>query len=80
MTGDYDWLFYSKGTYWLFEHWQEDGKNIYGKAKYDDKAHFLKGAGKHLNQDQINQLENGKNILLKQPDGTTFFFKYVNFD
>lgn len=49
--GEHDWLLYSKGTYWLFEHWQEDRKNIYGKAKFKDKDQFLEGAGKVLNDE-----------------------------
>lgn len=74
----YDWMFYSQGKYWLFEHWQEDGKNIYSKSKYNDKIEFLKGAGKILTDKQIGDLESGENILIKQEDGTTFFFKYVD--
>ena len=76
--GKYDWALYSRGCYWLFEHWQEDGKNIYGKAKFNDKEQFIAGAGKCLSSDQIETLEKGESISIKQPDGTTYFFKYVN--
>ena len=76
--GEYDWALYSRGCYWLFEHWQEDGKNIYGKAKFNDKEQFIAGAGKHLSSNQIETLEKGESISIKQPDGTTCFFKYVN--
>ncbi|HEE6447422.1 TPA: hypothetical protein R7R87_003147 [Acinetobacter baumannii] len=75
---DIDQFFYSRGKYWLFEHWQEDGKNIYSKSKYNDKIEFMKGAGKILTDKQISDLESGENILIKQEDGTTFFFKYVD--
>lgn len=77
MKFDESW-FYSRGVYWLFEHWQEDGKNIYSKAKFKDRDQFIAGAGKHLNSDQMGILECGESILIKQEDGTTFFFKFVN--
>ncbi|OCY90953.1 hypothetical protein BFR67_08440 [Acinetobacter pittii] len=73
-----DFLLYSRGKYWLFEHWQEDGKNIYGKAKFKDKDQFLVGAGKVLSEDQLAELESGKSITIKQKDGSTYFFNYVN--
>ena len=75
---EYDLMLYSKGKYWLFEHWREDGKNIYGKAKFEDKANFLAGAGKVLSKKQVADLENGECIIIKQEDGSTFFFKYVD--
>ncbi|HCQ9970219.1 TPA: hypothetical protein OMQ72_003200 [Acinetobacter baumannii] len=71
-------LLHSQGKYWLFEHWQEDGENIYSKSKYSDKIEFMKGAGKILTDKQIGDLESGESILIKQEDGTTFFFKYVD--
>lgn len=63
--GEYDWALYSRGCYWLFEHWQEDGKNIYGKAKFNDKEQFIAGAGKHLSSNQIETLEKGESISIK---------------
>lgn len=77
MKPDDSWL-YSRGVYWLFEHWKEDGKNIYGKAKFKDKEQFIAGAGKYLSSDQMGILEGGESISIKQRDGTTFFFKFVN--
>ncbi|MBF7687061.1 hypothetical protein I2F31_02205 [Acinetobacter sp. EC24] len=71
-------MFYSKGTYYLFEHWQIDKGNIYSKAKYDSKEQFLLGAGKLLNTEQIDQLDQGESIYLEQEDGTTYFFKYID--
>lgn len=76
--GGYDWLLYSRGCYWLFEHWQENGKNIYSKAKYDTQKEFIKGAGKVLSCEQLDCLKRGESISIKQLDGTTYFFKYVN--
>ncbi|WP_335954058.1 hypothetical protein [Acinetobacter higginsii] len=76
--GGIDQFLYSKGKYLLFEHWQEDGKNIYSKAKYPIKENFLKGAGKLLSEKQIEDLEAGESITLKQEDGTTLFFKYID--
>ena len=75
---DIDQFLYSKGKYFLFEHWQEDGKNIYSKAKYSTKDDFLKGAGKLLSESQVEALERGESITLKQEDGTTLFFKYID--
>lgn len=74
----WDEFLYSKGVYYLFEHWQEDKKNIYSKCKYQSKDDLLKGVGKILNTDQLNIIESGKGLILDQPDGTTFFFKFVN--
>ncbi|HAV3549941.1 TPA: hypothetical protein OUD70_001565 [Acinetobacter baumannii] len=75
---NFDSLLYSRGKYWLFEHWQEDGKNIYRKAKFEEKEQFLVGAGKVLSEEQLVDLESGKSITIKQEDGTTLFFKYVD--
>ena len=73
-----DWMFYSNGKYWLYEHWNEAKTNIYGKAKFESKEDFLKHAGKHLTAEQIESLEKGKSLSILQKDGTTLFFKYVN--
>lgn len=73
-----DIMLYSKGVYWLFEHWREDGKNIYSKSKYQNKEDFLNGAGRWLTSDEITELKNGKSITIKRDDGTSFFFKFVN--
>ncbi|WP_332605463.1 hypothetical protein [Acinetobacter sp. ESBL14] len=75
---DFDQFLYSKGKYWLFEHWNECGTNIYSKSKYPTKDDFLKGAGKLLNQSQTEALERKESITLKQEDGTTLFFKYID--
>lgn len=72
-------MFYSKGNYYLVEHWQEDGKNIYGKGKYPDIESFLKWCGKHLTEQDIKDIDDGNNVSIKQPDGTTLFFKHCNF-
>ena len=75
---DESWL-YSKGNYYLVEHWQEDGKNIYGKGKYPDRESFLKGCSKHLTEQHIKDIDDGKNVTIPQEDGTTLFFKHCNF-
>lgn len=73
-----DWMLYSNGKYWLYEHWNEAKTNIYGKAKFNSKEEFLKHAGKHLTLEQVESLERGKSLSIPQQDGTTLFFKYVN--
>lgn len=73
-----DWMLYSNGKYWLYEHWNEAKTNIHGKAKFDSKEDFLKHAGKHLTPEQIETLEQGQSVSIPQQDGTTLFFKYVN--
>lgn len=75
---DIDMLLYSNGKYWLFEHWNEQGTNIYSKAKYSDLPALMKGAGKILSYTQLDALERGEAIRMKQEDGTTLFFKYIN--
>lgn len=75
---NFEQFLFSKGKYWLFEHWQEDGKNIYSKAKYPNRIEFIKGAGKLLSEKQIGDLECGESITLKQKDGTTLFFKHID--
>ena len=77
-ANNFDWALYSKGRYWLYEHWNETNTNIYGKAKFDSKENFLKHAGKHLTTEQIETLEQGQSVSIPQQDGTTLFFKYVN--
>ncbi|WP_168416490.1 hypothetical protein [Acinetobacter indicus] len=77
-TNNFDLALYSKGKYWLYEHWNEANTNIYGKAKFDSKEDFLKHAGKHLTAEQIETLEQGQSASILQQDGTTLFFKYVN--
>lgn len=67
---------YSKGTYWLFENYDEN--LVYNKAKYAHQEDFLKGAGRMLNKDQVVALIDGLSIAIPQEDGTTFFFKYVS--
>lgn len=74
----YDSFLYSRGTYWLFEHWNEDGGNIYSKSKYDSELEFLKGAGKLLSAEQLLRVRNGTAVTINQEDGTKLFFKYVN--
>lgn len=71
-------LFYSRGIYFLFEHWQEDRKNIYSKAKYATEEEFMKGAGKILTPDELVKLKNGDSIKIERDDGTALFFKFVN--
>lgn len=75
-----DWgtFLYSKGVYYLFEHWQEDKKNIYSKYKYETREALISGIGKDLSKEQLDVLDSGKGLILEQPDGTTFFFKFVN--
>lgn len=73
-----DAMLYSKGVYWLFEHWKEDGKNIYSKDKFNDKDQFIKHCGKFLTLEQVEFIEKGNSMSIEQPDGTTFFFKFVN--
>lgn len=75
---NFEQFLYSNGRYFLFEHWQEDGKNIYSKAKYPNRTEFINGAGKLLSKKQIGDLECGESITLKQEDGTTLFFKYID--
>ncbi|QVW53798.1 hypothetical protein TaPaz_17 [Acinetobacter phage TaPaz] len=67
---------YSKGTYWLFEHYDEH--IVYNKYKYALKEDFLKGVGRILTEDQVVALIDGLSITIPQKDGTTFFFKYVS--
>lgn len=67
---------YSKGTYWLFEHY--DDNLVYSKYKYAHKEDFLNGIGRVLTKDQVVALIDGLSITIPQEDGTTFFFKYVS--
>lgn len=73
-----DAMLYSRGVYWLFEHWQEGGNNIYSKAKYSTQDEFLEGAGKYLTSDEIVKLKKGDSVIIPREDGTKFFFKFVN--
>lgn len=67
---------YSKGKYWLFEHYDEN--LVYNKCKYTYQEDFLKGAGGVLTKDQVVALIDGLCITIQQEDGTTFLFKYVD--
>lgn len=69
---------YSKGKYWLFEHWQEDGKNIYSKAKFNSFNELKRNAEKLLTPSQWKLLEIDKKLSVKKEDGTTLFFKYID--
>lgn len=73
---EFDWMLYSRGTYWLFEHYDEN--SVYNKSKYAHQEDFLKGAGRMLTKDQVVALIDGLSITIPQEDGTTFFFKYVS--
>ena len=72
-------MFYSKGNYYLMEHWRKDGRNIYSKAKHQDRDHFFKSYKDYLTEEHIKAIDNGENVLIKQPNGTTLFFKHCNF-
>ena len=71
-------MLYSRGTYFLFEHWMEDRKNIYSKNKYTTQEDFLNGAGKLLTSSEFIELKKGKSIIIERHDGTAFFFKFVD--
>lgn len=72
-------MFYSKGNYYLMEHWREDGRNIYSKAKHPNREHFIKSYKKYLTEQHIKDIDDGKNVTIPQDDGTTLFFKHCNF-
>lgn len=72
-------MFYSKGKYYLMEHWREDGKNIYSKTKHEIREHFLESYKEYLTEEHIKSIDSGENVLIPQPDGTTLFFKHCNF-
>lgn len=71
-------MLYSRGTYFLFEHWREDRKNIYSKEKYQNQEEFLNGKGKLLTSGELIELKKGKSIIIERADGTAFFFKFVD--
>lgn len=72
-------MFYSKGNYYLMEHWKEDKKNIYSKTKHEIRKHFLESYKEYLTEQDIRDIDNGKNVIKEQEDGTTLFFKHCNF-
>lgn len=77
-TKQFEKFLYSKGVYFLFEHWQEDRKNIYSKAKYATQEEFLKGAGRYLTSDELMKIKNGESVIIDRDDGTAFFFKFID--
>lgn len=72
-------MFYSKGNYYLMEHWKEDGKNIYSKTKHEVRKYFLESYKEYLTEQDIRDIDDGKNVIKEQEDGTTLFFKHCNF-
>lgn len=76
--GEFDWALYSRGKYWLFEHWNEQRKNIYSKAKYNSFNDLKKAFEKTLSVEQLAQIESDKHVVIEQEDGTALFFKYVD--
>ena len=75
---NFDWALYSKGKYWLYEHWNEQRTNIYGKAKYNSFDELKVSFKNILSEDQLTQIESNKQMIIEQKDGTALFFKYVD--
>lgn len=73
-----DQYLYSRGKYWLLEHWNEARTNIYSKAKCETFEQVINGLDKHLTEDHKAELLEKKRLVVDLADGTALFFKYVD--